>query len=66
MITAILNAIAALPKLFGLIKEGIVALSNWFKQKKIEERNEKFKDGVKKSKETKDTSNLDDLFGGRK
>ena len=65
MITAIFSAIAALPKLLGLLKD----LIGWISARiEVAEKNQVEKDlakALEKAKQTKDTSDLDNIFKGR-
>lgn len=66
MLIAILEALASLPKIFSYIEKFSVWLSEQIvlinKRKALEDAQK----AIDKARETKDTSDLDDLFGGKR
>jgi hypothetical protein len=63
--SGIWGLLSSLPKLLALFKEGISALGRWFKSMADKRDLEKFDAGAAKAKATKDTSDLENLFGNR-
>jgi threonine/homoserine/homoserine lactone efflux protein len=65
MWAGIWGLLASLPKLLDLLKSAGTALMNWFRSMGISRDLGKYDEAAKKSKETKDTTDLDNLFGGK-
>jgi hypothetical protein len=70
LVLAILKALASMPAIFSFIEKVVGELNEFFRQQRIAEQEEKFKQEAEKVQATpgpqKDTSDLERLFNGDK